>query len=171
MDTKIDCIGNFEVNPKQRELFISGNLMQVWKDLYPDLFDEDDLRIAKNQRSYHFYEWLSAILLYESTGFLSLVEKYQFSNHVRLQTILRQIVTSDVFDLLINSYRLYKVQCPDLLVYSPDLSDYFFCEVKGPSDRVRQVQVDFFTRLQDVSKKRVCYMQFRQFKKNKLLHG
>jgi hypothetical protein len=40
-------------------------------------------------------------------------------------------------------------RCPDLLVYKPDLSDFYFCEVKGPRDRVRSVQAGFFRKLEE----------------------
>jgi hypothetical protein len=35
-------------------------------------------------------------------------------------------------------------QAPDLLVYAPDLSEFYFCEVKGPKDRLRPVQIEYF---------------------------
>ena len=30
-----------------------------------------------------------------------------------------------------------RAQAPDLLMYAEDLSDWFFCEAKGPRDRLR----------------------------------
>ena len=34
----------------------------------------------------------------------------------------------------------FHVQLPDLLVYAPDRSRFWFAEVKGPGDRLRDVQ-------------------------------
>lgn len=42
-------------------------------------------------------------------------------------------------------------QCPDLLVYAPDRSDWFFVEVKGPRDRLRPKQRDYFDELTSVT--------------------
>src|SRR3954447_5717786 len=38
-------------------------------------------------------------------------------------------------------------QPPDLLMYAPDLSDWCFCEVKGPADALRPQQVRKFDAL------------------------
>ena len=46
-------------------------------------------------------------------------------------------------------------QCPDLALYLPDFSDWFFCEVKGPTDRLSPAQKRYFSRLEDVSGKPV----------------
>jgi hypothetical protein len=45
-------------NPEHRERFRTKLLWKEWRHLYPDLFDEDDERIAETQarRGYHFYE-------------------------------------------------------------------------------------------------------------------
>ena len=41
-----------------------------------------------------------------------------------------------------------RAQCPDLLMYDPnDPSKWFFCEVKGPGDRLQRNQFDLFRRL------------------------
>jgi hypothetical protein len=74
--TALKIFGDFEVNPKQRERFKSGELWQRWSEKYPYLFDADDVRIACTQAhlGYHFYEWLAAILVYHTTGYLSLIE-------------------------------------------------------------------------------------------------
>ena len=47
-------------------------------------------------------------------------------------------------------------------MYAPDLSDWFFCEVKGPRDRLRPVQVNKFEGLAMVSGKpvRLLYLKW-----------
>ena len=70
----IKHIEPFLVNRQQRDRFKSGHLLHEWKLQYPQIFDNRDFEIAQNQEAYHFYEWLAAILLFHSTGYLSLVE-------------------------------------------------------------------------------------------------
>jgi hypothetical protein len=58
----------------------------------PGSFDDDDLRLANSQPGVHFYEWLGAIVLHHTTGYLSLVEKYEFARHPRKQDIVSQLL-------------------------------------------------------------------------------
>jgi hypothetical protein len=46
-------------------------------------------------------------------------------------------------------------------MYAEDLSDWFFCEVKGPSDRLRDEQVRKFARLAEMTSKPVRLIEFR----------
>lgn len=170
MTDEIDFYGKFEVGLAERESFINGPLRKTWFEKYPTLFDELDYSQAIHQPNYHFYEWRAAILLYETTGNLSMLGKYQYPKHKRKREILSRLVDPQVFDLVINSKKLYHVQCPDLLVYTPDLSDYFFCEVKGCTDRIRKEQLILFDELKRVSSKRVCFLIFKPRKKSILLY-
>ena len=58
-------------------------LAKRWVQEYPDLFDQDDLRLAMNQPRNHFAEWFTAIHLFQRDGVLALVEKYAFQKHRR----------------------------------------------------------------------------------------
>ena len=49
---------------------------------------------------------------------------------------------------------------PDVFAYAPDKSDFFFCEVKGPGDRLREPQVKYFQLLQEVSGKPVYTIKY-----------
>jgi hypothetical protein len=70
-------IGCLEFHPKQRLRFGEGTLRRKWFEQYPQLFDRDDFTRAGNRtRPYFFYEWLAAIVLHHSTGFLALVTRY-----------------------------------------------------------------------------------------------
>jgi len=142
----------------QQRQFRSGVLAEQWARQYPLIFDDDDLRLAKSQPQYHFFEWLGAVVLHTTTGYLSLVEKYEFSNHARKVTLLRQMLPQPVLQLV----TARGAQCPDLFVYSPDQSDWFFCEVKGPIDRVRKEQEDYFAELAMVSGKPVALLGFEE---------
>ena len=54
-----------------------------------------------------------------------------------------------------------RAQAPDLLMYAEDLSDWFFCEVKGPGDRLRDEQVRKFELLANMTSKPVRLLEFR----------
>ena len=127
------------------------------------LFDANDTKIALNQRhlGYHYYEWFAAILLYHTRGFLSLVEAYAYKSHKRKRRILESLVTGNVLDFIASRGISSVTQCPDLLVYSPDGKDWFFCEVKGPRDQLREPQIRFFEELARVSGKDICVVQFQ----------
>src|ERR1700749_1253020 len=58
-------------------------LPAIWHDQYPQLFDDEDLRIANGpQRRGHFSEWFTAIHLLHRDGSISFIEKYDtYENH------------------------------------------------------------------------------------------
>lgn len=119
-----------------RALFLDGTLINQWRALYPFLFDEKDRETALNQRQSHrthFYEWFTAIQLFHQSGYYSLVEKYEFSHHPEKDPRLEKLADPKAVEFIRN-HREYSAQCPDLLVYRRDYSDYFFIEVKGPGD-------------------------------------
>jgi hypothetical protein len=123
-------IGTVNVARSQRARWQSGHLALEWRTRFPDLFDDDDLRIATSQPRSHFYEWLGAIVLHHATGYLSLVEKYEFAAHPRKQEIVAQLLPHPVREAL-RDRNEGRAQAPDLLMYAADHSDWFFCEVKG----------------------------------------
>jgi len=126
----------FSFHRGQRERFRRGDLVREWRLRYPQLFDEDDERVLATDfaRQYHFCEWLSAILLYESTGYPSLVEKYTTRCHPqKLQKIEQHS--------LVRWLRSNEAGQPDLFVFQPESKDWFFCEVKGPGDVIRENQL------------------------------
>ena len=150
----------FPFKSSQRELFRSGQLIDEWAKRYPNLFDERDLEITKNQTHYHFFEWLGAVLLYEATGYLSLIEKYETKSHTRKLEIFEKTVSQAVFeDVLAN-----RTGVPDLFVYAPDYSDWFFCEIKGLKDLLRPHQLDRLEELKAISGKDYGIMQFQEIK-------
>jgi hypothetical protein len=142
-------LGEIEYSEAQRRRFIGGTLWRDWHRRYPEIFDADDLRLAESQAHLgsHFHEWLGAISLFERFGYLSLVEKYEFSGHRRKHALARHILPPGVLSLLRRQAGAKRSQCPDLLAYSPDLAKWFFCEVKGRTDRLRRPQLEFFGKL------------------------
>jgi hypothetical protein len=87
-------IGTVEIQRSQQELWRSGRLAPAWAHRFPELFDEDDLRLAQAQGhlGYHFCEWLAAIVLHHATGHLALVSKYEFRNHPRKQEVVQRLL-------------------------------------------------------------------------------
>ena len=45
-------------------------------------------------------------------------------------------------------------------MYQEDLSDWFFCEMKGPRDHLREEQIRKFGRLADMTSKPVRLIEF-----------
>ena len=157
-------LGVFPFSPFQRHAFTSGGLASRWKELYPALFDDDDWRLAETQRAsgYHFFEWLGAVLIYNATGWHSLVEKYQFEFHERKAQILKGIDDRKLMAAIQHLKDNGRVQGPDLLVYSQDLKDWYFCEVKGASDHLGTMQKAIFEELGDVTGKADRLLRFME---------
>jgi hypothetical protein len=72
----------FEYRPQPWDRFVSGELWWQWAKEYPQIFDGQYIQIAKNQAGpkmrYHFHEWLAAVLIFHTYGYLSLIEQYEF---------------------------------------------------------------------------------------------
>ncbi len=160
-------LGVLVYHSQQRQRFLSGELWRDWADRYQEIFDEQDVELAHNQApapmGYHFFEWLAAILLYHTTGYLSLVEQYEFKIQKRKQVVLQKLVSPDLFELITDHCESYgSTQCPDLLVYAPDFSNWFFCEVKSPTDKLSEIQKRFFAALSEVSRKEIGIFRFQE---------
>jgi len=157
-------IGAVEIQRTQQARWLSGSLAPEWKRTFPELFDEDDLRLAQGPqgpKGYHFVEWLAAIVLHHTTGYLSLVSKYEFRNHPAKQRVVAQLLVPEVRAALRDRVEHGSAQPPDLLMYAPDLSDWFFCEVKGPGDALRPEQVRKFDALAAMTGRPVRLLRLR----------
>ena len=159
----LETDSTFITNDTHREQFQSGYLVEEWSSLYPMLFDSDDKRIALNQRhlGYHYYEWLAAILIYHTTGYLSLIEAYAYKSHTRKRQVLETLIAGEALDFIASRGIQSVIQCPDLLVYAPNKIEWFFCEVKGPRDKLREKQVSFFKELAQISGKEIKVVHFK----------
>jgi hypothetical protein len=156
-------IGTVEIQHSQQDFWRSGRLAPEWARRFPELFDEDDLRLAEAQGhlGYHFCEWLAAIVLHHATGYLSLVGKYEFQKHRRKQELVQRLLPSELRAALSDRTEHGSAQAPDLLMYAPDLSDWFFCEVKGPRDRLGQQQEQKFKAIAKLSGKPVRLLRLK----------
>jgi hypothetical protein len=158
----IEEYGTFAYDPAERQWFRSGRLWEAWYQRYPRIFDSDDLRLASNQAElgYHFFEWLAAIQVFRNTGYLSLVEKYQFDNHPQKKEVLKKLASTELHKAIQYCKTKKGVQCPDLLAYSVDCSDWQFYEVKGDEDRISKCQREQFQTLLEITKKPVRLIRF-----------
>lgn len=149
VDSSFLDLGTIQADPAELERWKSGELPREWAAQWPELFDADDLRLARNHRGSwgHYFEWLGAIHLHQETGYHALVEKYEFRNHARKLAIVERLLPADVLDVVRDQAGYGSAQAPDLLLYSGDLSDFFFCEVKGPRDSLSPAQRSKFTEL------------------------
>ena len=157
-------------SPELKRRFQSGAGMRGWYRAYQGvLFDEDDLRLAESQAGHHFYEWLGAVVLHQATGYHCLLQKYQFSTHPLKQTRLARLIPPSlaaIFDgQVARGEGGNRMQGPDLLMYAPDESDFFFCEVKGPTDDLRPTQVRFFESVAEAVGRRIEVLRFREFER------
>jgi hypothetical protein len=159
----IRTIGPIEYSEAQRQRFRNGELVALWKRRYPAIFDDDDIRLALSQPSAHFGEWLAAITIFNATGHLSLLEKYALPSHRRKLRLFEKVVPQEYRDLM--DAHPVVVQSPDLFVYSEDRKDWYYCEVKVDSDRLRPKQIAFFERIMEITGRPVFSMEFKKAKR------
>ena len=152
----------FVFHPERRERFRTGELGEEWVKRYPDLFDSDDVRIltTEHQRKYHFFEWLSSVLLYESTGYISLMEKYCAKSHPRKIKLFSELVPGEAFDFLMSAPSGH----PDLFSFHPQTGEWFFSEVKGATDTLKGNQIDMHGQLEAMTDRRVRIIQLDEMK-------
>lgn len=147
----------FPFHPSQRARFADGSLAEEWYGAYPEIFDKEDYRLARSQPGNHFFEWLAAVLFRESMGYCSLIEKYETAKHAEKVERFRKTVDPAVFDFAM----AHRAGLPDLFVYLPGTTDWFFCEVKGGSDRLSPSQIEMHNQLETVSKRPVRVLWLR----------
>lgn len=146
----------FNYHPALRAQFADGSLVEKWRNAYADMFDADDYRLAKRQSDYHFFEWLAAVLFRESTGYYSLLEKYE--THPEKIKIFSEKVDPETFKFVMS----HRAGIPDLFLYRPDKDEWFFCEVKGGPDRVSARQRDIQECLEKVSGREIRILRLRR---------
>jgi hypothetical protein len=144
-----------------------SGLIEKWYRDYRFLFDEHDFRLATGpQRKLrkHFVEWYTAIKMYEKTGYYSLSEKYECPSHTVKQDILKELLPDqNPFRFIIEDHPIHgRMQCPDLVLYKPDLSDWYFCEVKGPKDALRLEQALYWQELINITGKRIVQVNLTE---------
>lgn len=149
---------------EEHKLFKNGHLIEIWASKYPEIFDEDDIRLARSQgkMGLKFYEWLSAITIFNSTGYRVLLEKFEMPKHERKHNIFKTYAPNEVYDYIM-SPKDKKSQCPDLFCYN-DHGDWFFCEVKGKGDIFREDQKEYFNNIEKISRKEIIVIKIDKIK-------
>lgn len=140
----ITDIGTLQVQHSQHELWKDGVLAYEWARGLPELkefFDADFFLFYRNQGvylrlGYGFFETLAAIVLYHATGYLPMFPTYNFEFPPSKQAIVQKLLPADVLAVIKDQTEFGQTQAPDLLMYRRDHPDWFFCEVKGPGDRL-----------------------------------
>jgi len=155
-------LGSFIITKQQRELYKAGVIWNEWLRKYPELFDEKDQQFFRNQAvyGYGFVEALAIIFLYNSTGYIPMFGSYGLGTHPTKNALVRQLLSEEAWNLVTYKGGSQPMP-PDIFAYAPDKSDYLFCEVKGPGDRLRETQIEYFQVLQQISGKPVYTIKYR----------
>ena len=109
---------------------------------------------------YGFVESLTIIFLYNATGYIPILGNYGLQTQPHKNAIVKELVSNETWGLVTYKGGSQPMP-PDVFVYAPDKSDFFFCEVKGPSDRLRAPQVKYFQQIQETSGKLVYTVKYR----------
>ena len=122
---------------------------EQWADDYRGiLFNDRDIQSKRNStaRHHYFHEWFSAITIFNRYGLTSLVGKYSATGveHRNKVEIVQQRVSADVWKAIktpvLDAGKTAGL--PDLFVYRHDNeNEWFFAEVKGPTDTISDEQV------------------------------
>ena len=148
-DGRLTDLGTITFERDLKVEWKESTLWMTWADRYPMLFDADDRRLAASQThlGFHFVEWLAAIHLWETRGLRSLISKYQYPRHkLKLATFTRY-AGAEVVQMVQEARKAGGAQAPDLFLYDPEGTNWMFCEVKGPRDRLRDSQIRLFSSL------------------------
>ena len=157
-------LGPFPVDSGQCTRWCAGELHDRWAREYPSLFDIDDLRLAEKRHGErrHFWEWYGAILLHHMTGYSCLLAKYECKNHLWKVREVERVLPKEILSICRDREVHGRAQAPDLLMYAPDYTDRFFCEVKGPGDSLRDAQIQKFEALGRSSGKPIWLLRLRR---------
>lgn len=103
----------------------------------------------------------AALHFHKQLGWYSLVAKYEFAAHTRKGVIVERVLTPEVLDMLRDRQLHGHAQGPDLLVWAPDETDFFFCEVKGPGDSLGPEQRRKFAALAAITRRPIRILRCR----------
>jgi hypothetical protein len=157
-------LGPIPYTARLRVSFREGRLAEEWVAIYPQLFDALDLRQARNQAAsgHLFHEWFAAIALHVATGYRALVAKYQFRKHARKWDTAQKLIGPSAWGAILERAAESRCHGPDLLMYAEDHSHWFFCEVKGPTDRIRPRQREHFESIAGITQRPIYVLSLRE---------
>lgn len=170
MTLTFEVCATYSYHEETKRNFRTSELWRVWADRFPMLFDAVDREVVCSQADIskggaHFHEWLAAIRLYESTGWLSLVEQYQYSKNAKARHWTKRPIIERLSDpkllTAIYDYDVDGTQCPDLLAYRADFTDWAFIDAKGPGDKVRPNQVRRWSWMSQITGKPISQIRLK----------
>ena len=105
-------------------------------------------------------------MLHHATGYLPITPTHNFQFPPQQEEIIEKLLPADVVAVIMDQTELGATQAPDLLMYAPDLSDWFFCEVKGvrasgTKDTLSEKQGTKFEQIAKKSGKPVRVLHFK----------
>ena len=147
---------------EQLKTWQNKELSTLWRKQYPDIFDEDDSRLATSQPSRHFGEWCAAVY-FANQGYKVLVEKYHRKSHKRKWCTISNLLTEKQIKSLTPEEA--GNQPPDLFVYKG--KEFFFVEVKriypsGGHDILKPKQQTCFENIEKRFKSKIVICEVRQ---------
>jgi hypothetical protein len=163
----IPFFGPIKVHEELRTKFRFG-MWREWYAQYRDrLFDaHDEYCLAagddKPERRGFFFEWLSAIRIFEARGYYSL-QKYEYAPPLALirKRPTLQRTAPEAFEFMIEEQKKRNWRgWPDLFVFKPDFTEWFLVEVKGADDDYGEGQEAWFERIAAATKARIYLMTY-----------
>jgi hypothetical protein len=167
-------IGPVPFKESQRDLWKARTLGKQWIERY-----EDELPLYFNAarrwhiekgklvlEGFNFFETLGALVLYHATGYLPLSSTPNFKFPVDEENaVVERLMAPELLRLIRDqSTELGQTQAPDNLMYAPDLSGWFFCDSKGPTDKLdpRGNEKKKFEAIAEASGKPVQLLHFKR---------
>ena len=141
----ITHLGPVPFKESQRDLWKARTLGRQWMERYenelPLYFNAERRRMVEEDRTvlegFGFFETLGALVLYHATGYLPLSSTPNFKFTVDEENaVVEGLMDPDLLRLIRDQESFGLTQAPDNLMYAPGLSDWFFCDAKGPTDRL-----------------------------------
>lgn len=164
-------IGPVPFSESQRDLWSARTLGRQWMQRYeaelPLYFNAECRRFVEEGRlvldGRGFFETLGALVLYHATGYLPLNSTWNFEFPVKEENaVVERLMDSDLLRLIRDhSTEVGQTQAPDNLMYAPDFSDWFFCDAKGPTDRLPKNERKKFEAIAEMSGRPVRLLHFR----------
>jgi hypothetical protein len=156
----------FVYTEEQRRAFKAG-IWQQWIKDYPDYFTiEEGWSRIQMEAGYGFFEMLTAVSLIQATGYRLLGWGNRNPKNTPKKTfdILQRLLPDELFHLAFYGkvFEGHSPQPPDLFLYHPDFSNFFFCEVKGGTDRLSKQQKAYFEEIDRLSDGRVYLCKWRR---------
>ena len=147
--------------------FIEGDLAESLRSAYPELFDDDDLKLVQpnSQPRMLMKNWMAAIDLFQREGWMSLQDPYFKPSHSAKHTRMRELVPAAVADLL-TRHASPKAggEPPNLLAFREGdrgTTEWRFAHVvKNGTSELDPKKLELFQSLFELTGQRIWMIQF-----------